>query len=151
MFRVMRRVWVKERELSSFGQLGPSRSFPSINVLISFSARVPIGRVIFEIGGPPIREELARDGPYSYLSFRNHHLIPLFYSPPPSRSETPHPNGIYIQILTTTTWQSLTYPSQTCRQRSTRGCCGPLHYPRPSDCIDSTNNRVFMRYRAILV
>ena len=71
----MKRVWVKERELSSFGQLGPWRFFPSINVLISFSTRVPTGRVIFEIGGSPIREELARDGPCLCLSFRNHHLI----------------------------------------------------------------------------
>ena len=63
MLRVMRRVWVKERGLSNFGQLGPLHCSPSSNALISFSTRVPTGRVIFEIGGSPIREELARDGP----------------------------------------------------------------------------------------
>ena len=31
------------------------------------SSRVPTGRVIFEIGGSPIREELARDGAFVLL------------------------------------------------------------------------------------
>ncbi len=31
-------------------------------VYLSLFSRVPTGRVIFEIGGAPVREELARDG-----------------------------------------------------------------------------------------
>ncbi|KAF8492195.1 ribosomal protein L10e/L16 [Russula emetica] len=45
------------------------RIFPHIPVCIKgkgtfeyWAARVPTGRVIFEIGGAPVREELARDG-----------------------------------------------------------------------------------------
>jgi len=56
----MKLVWVRERERSSFGLLGEIGSFAL--TLGSCMCSVPTGRVIFEIGGTPIREELAREG-----------------------------------------------------------------------------------------
>ena len=64
----MRLVWEKEREPLNIGQLGVynlPQPDPLIHEII-FS--VPTGRVIFEIGGAPIREELAREGTY-YSTF----------------------------------------------------------------------------------
>jgi hypothetical protein len=40
---------------------------------------VPTGRVIFEIGGAPIREELARDGTVLSLSLLRYTQLHLFY------------------------------------------------------------------------
>lgn len=67
----MKLVWVKERGRSSFGLPGV---LSLVLVLVFHEAHlhsVPTGRVIFEIGGTPIREELAREGRNSYP--------PLFY------------------------------------------------------------------------
>ena len=56
----MKLVWVRERGRSNFGLLGEFGSFSF--TLGSCICSVPTGRVIFEIGGTPIREELAREG-----------------------------------------------------------------------------------------
>ena len=63
-YRVTKPVWEKERERSNFGRLGKIHFFLVLAVLaphVYLCYRVPTGRVIFEIGGVPIREELARD------------------------------------------------------------------------------------------
>lgn len=57
----MRLVWAREKVHSSFGQPGMLCG-PLFVVVYAHSSRVPTGRVIFEIGGAPVREELARDG-----------------------------------------------------------------------------------------
>lgn len=67
-------VWVKEKGRSSFGLPGVF-----FFVLVHHEAHlrsVPTGRVIFEIGGTPIREELAREGRNSYSSLFLFTLIP---------------------------------------------------------------------------
>ena len=61
----MRLVWERGRVRLNFGQRG--KVFRVVRTLSSNRTyghfrRVPTGRVIFEIGGTPVREELARDG-----------------------------------------------------------------------------------------
>lgn len=76
----MKHVWVKERARSNSGPPG-KQSFNSINCHISWDHSVAPGRVLFEIGGVPIREELARQG--MFVS-----SIPQFpdVTPPPSKA-----------------------------------------------------------------
>lgn len=57
----MRPVWAKVRAPSSFGQHGATPLL-FLTLELTFTSSVPTGRVIFEIGGSPIREELAREG-----------------------------------------------------------------------------------------
>lgn len=59
--RVMRHVWVKEKERSSSGRHGQSCR-GDMTAHTDSVCRVSPGRVIFEIGGVPVREELAREG-----------------------------------------------------------------------------------------
>jgi len=62
--REMKLAWEKEREPLNIGQLGVY-NLPQLDPLIhEVIFRVPTGRVIFEIGGASIREELAREGTY---------------------------------------------------------------------------------------
>jgi hypothetical protein len=89
--REMKLVWVKEKGRSSFGLLG---GYSLVLVFHEAHLRsVPTGRVIFEIGGTPIREELAREGRKS--------CPPLFYSNSflhsftPSSRQAPNNNGIH--------------------------------------------------------
>lgn len=64
----MRHVWGREKELLNTGRLGMSFQPPLVRGLRSHPLRsVNKGRVIFEIGGVPIREEIARDGMTSFL------------------------------------------------------------------------------------
>lgn len=65
----MKLEWEKEKELSNSGLLGTLHLYPSHSLfylfahssaLYSHSARV--GRVIFEIGGPNLRPEIAHAG-----------------------------------------------------------------------------------------
>lgn len=58
--RGMKLVWVRGKGRSSSGLLGEFCSFALARR--SCMRSVPTGRVIFEIGGTPIREELAREG-----------------------------------------------------------------------------------------
>lgn len=61
--RVMKLGWVKERERLSSGLPGRiSLKGICFRTFLSSFCSVPMGRVIFEIGGTPIREELAREG-----------------------------------------------------------------------------------------
>jgi hypothetical protein len=63
---------------------------------------VPIGRVIFEIGGTAIREELARDSMYFFvISLRN--LYKAICSPPSSRLQVTNENGIHQQVYSAAT------------------------------------------------
>lgn len=59
----MKHEWGKAKELSNIGLRGTLhlciRCIPTL-ILYSLPS-VPTGRVIFEIGGVPIREELARE------------------------------------------------------------------------------------------
>ena len=60
--REMKHVWVKEKAPSNSGRPGVwNRLTPLCTKVKQISSRVPTGRVLFEIGGVPIREELARD------------------------------------------------------------------------------------------
>ena len=65
--RETKHVWVKERGRSNFGRPGMwptlhdnSDSY-ELDLLSYYLPSVPTGRVLFEIGGVPIREELARE------------------------------------------------------------------------------------------
>lgn len=60
--RETKRVWGKERERSSIGRPGELGYFSTVIGGLTLYCRVNKGRVIFEIGGAPVREELARDG-----------------------------------------------------------------------------------------
>ena len=60
--RGTKRAWVRAREHSNSGQLGASPSFADLQSNDVCVYSVSTGRVIFEIGGTPIREELAREG-----------------------------------------------------------------------------------------
>lgn len=61
--REMKPVWGRGRAHSNFGQPGMCLLGPLVRPLLNVApSRVPTGRVIFEIGGAPVREELARDG-----------------------------------------------------------------------------------------
>jgi hypothetical protein len=60
VYRETKLVWVKAKELLSTGQLGMQFPPPSDRGY-KYPSSVPTGRVLFEIGGIPIREELARD------------------------------------------------------------------------------------------
>jgi ribosomal protein L16/L10AE len=66
--REMRHVWVRVRVRSNSGRLGEV----SCSVHAAFNVNVPLsvppGRVIMEIGGTPVREELARDGTFCLTS-----------------------------------------------------------------------------------
>ena len=57
----MRRVWVRERARSSSGLPG-EQQVVRVSISSQPHARVSPGRVIFELGGVPIREELAKEG-----------------------------------------------------------------------------------------
>ena len=64
----MRHVWGRGKELLNTGRLGMSFQSLLDNGCCSHTlTSVNKGRVIFEIGGVPIREELARDGVISFL------------------------------------------------------------------------------------
>lgn len=67
--RVTKRVWERERERSSFGQPGmyilPLLKIDGLIIIY----RVPTGRVLFEIGGVPIREELARESTFELVCY----------------------------------------------------------------------------------
>lgn len=52
---------------------------PKLHIADAHALSVPIGRVIFEIGGTPIREELAREGAFlsvPSLAFSCRRLVP---------------------------------------------------------------------------
>ena len=70
--RVTKPVWEKEREHSNIGRLGKIKFAPLLAPHVYLCYSVPIGRVIFEIGGAPIREELARDSASLYIVFSIH-------------------------------------------------------------------------------
>ena len=62
----MKLVWVKGKGHLNTGQHGTGLCF-ALSTAINLYKSVPTGRVIFEIGGAPVREELARDGTYLLL------------------------------------------------------------------------------------
>lgn len=67
----MKPVWGREKALSSSGLAG-TKFVPTpfqderLTSLILPTTRAPPGRVIFEIAGEGLREEIARDGPFIY-------------------------------------------------------------------------------------
>jgi ribosomal protein L16/L10AE len=76
--REMKRVWVRAREHSNSGQLGMAPFILGASTDVRAHS-VPTGRVIFEIGGTPVREELAREG--RQLSRRSGNLVLRYTSP----------------------------------------------------------------------
>jgi hypothetical protein len=77
----MKLVWERERVHLSIGQHGRLSAAYKIICTYGFLSRVPTGRVIFEIGGAPVREELARDGRVVLLPFRISANCPCSTSP----------------------------------------------------------------------
>jgi hypothetical protein len=84
-------VWVKEKGRSSFGL--PGVFFFVFVFHEAHLCSVPTGRVIFEIGGTPIREELAREGRDFYQSlFYSNSFLHSFTT---SSRQAPNDNGIH--------------------------------------------------------
>jgi hypothetical protein len=66
---------------------------PLFVVAYGHSSRVPTGRVIFEIGGAPVREELARDG--TVMLLLGHLSTYLSFSASPSWQQAPNGHGVH--------------------------------------------------------
>lgn len=69
--RATRLVWVKARALLNTGVLGMFRSsVPQLGTQsanTSLNTRVPIGKMVFEVGGGGLRQEIAQAGASSFL------------------------------------------------------------------------------------
>ena len=64
--RVTRPVWVRVRAPSSSGRLGTLHVVYMFSAFLMHLRSVAPGRVLFELGGVPIREELAREGTWDH-------------------------------------------------------------------------------------
>ena len=63
-----------------------------------WACRAPIGKVIFEVGGGGIAEQVAKDGElpsFSIKDLKANLIYASLYSAPISSSQTPSPNGIH--------------------------------------------------------
>jgi hypothetical protein len=75
---------------------------------MAFFSRVPTGRVIFEIGGAPVREELARDG--EVVLFSSCISAKRLCSTSPGRRQATNDRGVHRPEVTASAGESTCYP-----------------------------------------